>query len=105
MDLMFDQISKKEKGKLVSCGSKVFTSFTLVLFRLMNCVNVYQDCINLCLFSIHLFSINPYSDAIILSAGLAFDDWDITYYAELFQNKIGRNPTSVECFDLAQSNR
>ncbi|XP_075235216.1 phosphoribosylformylglycinamidine synthase [Lycorma delicatula] len=36
--------------------------------------------------------------------GLAFDDWDINYYTELFKNRLKRNPTSVECFDLAQSN-
>ncbi|XP_044277361.1 phosphoribosylformylglycinamidine synthase [Varanus komodoensis] len=35
--------------------------------------------------------------------GLAFDSWDLDYYTGLFQ-KLGRNPTSVECFDLAQSN-
>ena len=37
--------------------------------------------------------------------GLAFDDWDLDFYTSLFQEKIRRNPTSVECFDLAQSNR
>lgn len=36
--------------------------------------------------------------------GLAFDDWDIEYYTALFKNKLKRNPTTVECFDLAQSN-
>lgn len=36
--------------------------------------------------------------------GLAFDDWDLDYYTDLFVNKIKRNPTNVECFDLAQSN-
>lgn len=36
--------------------------------------------------------------------GLAFDSWDLDYYTELFKNKLNRNPTSVECFDLAQSN-
>ncbi|KAK6975500.1 phosphoribosylformylglycinamidine synthase [Biomphalaria glabrata] len=36
--------------------------------------------------------------------GLAFDNWDLDYYTKLFQEKILRNPTSVECFDLAQSN-
>lgn len=36
--------------------------------------------------------------------GLAFDDWDLDYYTDLFKNKLKRNPTSVECFDLAQSN-
>ncbi|XP_075763246.1 phosphoribosylformylglycinamidine synthase [Pelodiscus sinensis] len=35
--------------------------------------------------------------------GLAFDSWDLDFYTEYFQ-RIGRNPTSVECFDLAQSN-
>ena len=36
--------------------------------------------------------------------GLAFDDWDLDYYNKLFQERVKRNPTSVECFDLAQSN-
>lgn len=35
--------------------------------------------------------------------GLAFDSWDLDYYTLMFQ-RIKRNPTSVECFDLAQSN-
>ncbi|XP_061593812.1 phosphoribosylformylglycinamidine synthase [Cololabis saira] len=35
--------------------------------------------------------------------GLAFDSWDLDYYTSMFQ-RIERNPTSVECFDLAQSN-
>jgi phosphoribosylformylglycinamidine synthase len=36
--------------------------------------------------------------------GLSFDDWDLDYYTNLFRNVLKRNPTSVECFDLAQSN-
>jgi len=36
--------------------------------------------------------------------GLAFDDWDLDYYTELFGKRMGRNPTNVECFDVAQSN-
>ncbi|XP_054160754.1 phosphoribosylformylglycinamidine synthase-like [Oppia nitens] len=36
--------------------------------------------------------------------GLAFDEWDIQYYTNLFRDTLKRNPTSVECFDLAQSN-
>ncbi len=36
--------------------------------------------------------------------GLAFDDWDLDTYTRLFRDRIGRNPTSVECFDIAQSN-
>lgn len=33
------------------------------------------------------------------------DGWDLDYYTDLFLNKVKRNPTNVECFDLAQSNR
>ncbi len=36
--------------------------------------------------------------------GLGWDDWDIDFYLELFREKFKRNPTDVECFDLAQSN-
>jgi len=36
--------------------------------------------------------------------GLAFDEWDLEYYTDLFLKRIGRNPTNVECFDIAQSN-
>lgn len=40
----------------------------------------------------------------VFFTGLAFDSWDLDYYTSMFQ-KFKRNPTSVECFDLAQSNR
>ena len=36
--------------------------------------------------------------------GLAFDKQDIDYYTKLFRDILKRNPTSVELFDLAQSN-
>jgi len=36
--------------------------------------------------------------------GLGMDDWDEKYYYDLFVNKIGRNPTNVECFQLGQAN-
>ncbi|KAK7290152.1 hypothetical protein RIF29_04373 [Crotalaria pallida] len=36
--------------------------------------------------------------------GLAFDDQDLEYYTKLFREDIGRNPTNVELFDIAQSN-
>lgn len=36
--------------------------------------------------------------------GLFFDEWDINYYVTLFRDTVKRNPTVVECFDLAQSN-
>jgi len=39
-----------------------------------------------------------------LELGLAFDDWDLDYYTDLFVRRIGRDPTSVEAFDIAQSN-
>lgn len=35
--------------------------------------------------------------------GLGFDQFDLDYYGQLFK-KLGRNPTSVELFDLSQSN-
>lgn len=36
--------------------------------------------------------------------GLGFDGHDLEYYTELFLNKLGRNPSDVECFDMGQSN-
>ncbi|XP_042476157.1 probable phosphoribosylformylglycinamidine synthase, chloroplastic/mitochondrial isoform X2 [Macadamia integrifolia] len=36
--------------------------------------------------------------------GLAFDEQDLQYYTSLFKNDIKRNPTTVELFDIAQSN-
>jgi len=36
--------------------------------------------------------------------GLAFDDWDLDYYTNMFTADIKRDPTTVELFDIAQSN-
>jgi len=36
--------------------------------------------------------------------GLAFDDWDLDFYTTLFRERMGRDPSNVECFDIAQSN-
>lgn len=36
--------------------------------------------------------------------GLSFDKQDMIYYMSLFKDVLKRNPTSVELFDLAQSN-
>lgn len=36
--------------------------------------------------------------------GLGFDDFDLDYYTSLFKEKLGRDPTDVECFDMGQSN-
>lgn len=33
--------------------------------------------------------------------GLAFDEWDLDYYTKLFKD-MGRDPTNVELFDIAQ---
>ena len=36
--------------------------------------------------------------------GLAFDAWDLEFYTKLFVEDMGRDPTEVEIFDMAQSN-
>ncbi|RZC92671.1 hypothetical protein C5167_007592 [Papaver somniferum] len=36
--------------------------------------------------------------------GLAFDEQDLQYYTRLFREDVGRNPTTVELFDIAQYN-
>ncbi len=36
--------------------------------------------------------------------GLAFDEWDLEYYTNMFTNDLKRDPTNVELFDIAQSN-
>jgi len=38
------------------------------------------------------------------SMGLGLDSWDIDFYYNLFVNKIRRDPTNVECFQLSQAN-
>lgn len=43
-------------------------------------------------------------EAVNAEMGLGFDDWDLQYYYDLFVHKLGRDPTSVELFDMAQSN-
>ncbi|CAM0956818.1 unnamed protein product [Alopecurus aequalis] len=43
-------------------------------------------------------------EEINLKMGLAFDEQDIKYYTHLFRDDIKRNPTTVELFDIAQSN-
>jgi phosphoribosylformylglycinamidine synthase len=39
-----------------------------------------------------------------LNLGLGMDLWDLGFYHDLFVNKFQRNPTNVECFQLAQAN-
>jgi len=46
----------------------------------------------------------PALEEVNRTLGLAFDDRDLDYYTDLFRSRIGRNPTSVELFDVAQSN-
>ena len=38
------------------------------------------------------------------ASGLGLDDWDVAYYTELFRERLQRNPTNVELFDISQSN-
>jgi phosphoribosylformylglycinamidine synthase len=38
------------------------------------------------------------------SLGLGMDTWDLRFYHDLFARRFGRNPTNVECFQLAQAN-
>lgn len=46
----------------------------------------------------------PVLRALSKEMGFAFDEWDLDYYTDLFATKLKRNPTNVECFDMAQSN-
>lgn len=46
----------------------------------------------------------PALEALNEKLGLGFDDWDLDYYTNLFTNRLQRNPTDVECFDMGQSN-
>ncbi|XP_041976671.1 phosphoribosylformylglycinamidine synthase isoform X2 [Aricia agestis] len=46
----------------------------------------------------------PAMEKVNTKLGLAFDAWDMNLYMDLFVNKLKRDPTSVELFDLAQSN-
>ncbi|KAL5281875.1 PFAS family protein [Megaselia abdita] len=43
-------------------------------------------------------------EKINLELGLAFGDWDLDFYTNLFKNVLKRDPTTVELFDCAQSN-
>eukprot|EP00434_Breviolum_minutum_P009192 symbB.v1.2.008099.t1/scaffold456.1/size203390/2 len=36
--------------------------------------------------------------------GLGYDEQDIAYYLRVFKDELKRDPTTVECFDLAQGN-
>ena len=42
--------------------------------------------------------------AINRELGLGMDAWDLSFYHDLFAGKFRRNPTNVECFQLAQAN-
>ena len=35
---------------------------------------------------------------------MGFDAFDVAYYAQLFSEKLGRDPTDVELYDMSQSN-
>jgi phosphoribosylformylglycinamidine synthase len=42
--------------------------------------------------------------AINREMGLGMDPWDLKFYHDLFAARFRRNPTNVECFQLAQAN-
>eukprot|EP00903_Cladosiphon_okamuranus_P019183 g17645.t1 len=42
--------------------------------------------------------------AINETRGLGFDDWDLDFYENLFKDKLKRDPTDVELFDMGQAN-
>jgi len=42
--------------------------------------------------------------ALNIELGLGMDPWDLTFYYNLFTRTFRRNPTNVECFQLAQAN-
>jgi len=46
----------------------------------------------------------PALEQINTTKGLGFDDWDLDYYTALFKDKLKRDPTDVELFDLGQAN-
>lgn len=46
----------------------------------------------------------PALEKINAELGLAFGDWDLDFYTNLFKNVLKRDPTTVELFDCAQSN-
>lgn len=43
-------------------------------------------------------------EKINVELGLAFGDWDLDFYTNMFKNVLKRDPTTVELFDCAQSN-
>ena len=56
-------------------------------------------------FEVDILSTGRYAlEKVNQDLGLAFDEWDLDFYCKLFSERLKRNPTSVECFDLAQSN-
>lgn len=71
----------------------LFPSYWIIYSNLSLCFKTIQFFYSIIIY----FTLNYF-------AGLAFDDWDLDYYTKLFLDKLKRNPTSVECFDLAQSN-
>lgn len=43
-------------------------------------------------------------EALSKEKGLGYDSQDIDYYLRIFKDELRRDPTTVECFDLAQGN-
>jgi len=43
-------------------------------------------------------------EALSKEKGLGYDEQDLEYYVRVFRDELKRDPTTVECFDLAQGN-
>jgi len=41
-------------------------------------------------------------EAINAERGLGFDDWDLDSYTSAFRDKLKRDPTDVELFDIGE---
>lgn len=61
---------------------------------------VAEDCFEVDVLQRGVAALQETSDRL----GLAFDAFDLEFYTGLFKDTLKRNPTSVEVFDMAQSN-
>lgn len=41
-------------------------------------------------------------ETINATRGLGFDDWDLEFYTSVFRDKLKRDPTDVELFDIGK---
>lgn len=63
-------------------------------------VAVDESCFNVGVLGNGILELAKFSE----ERGLDWAEWDLRYYWQLFRNKLKRNPTSIELYDLAQFN-